>query len=153
MIEQKKKAYICSPLFAETRKGITANILQAKEFIKNISKRMKWNIVAVHSVLPTLLDDYIPAERKMAMDFCIRYLSTCDLLVICGNRISSGMECEIAEALRLKMPIYLCEEKVTIPNGIPICVGKYEMVQLPVKDSKGNTLNVDKFLLYLKGMI
>lgn len=62
---------------------------------------------AVHGVLPELLDDHDPAERKLALDFGIMYLATCDLLVVCGERITSGMAIEIEAASALGIPIYI----------------------------------------------
>jgi hypothetical protein len=103
---KKKKAYICSPLLADTPAGIRENMKKANQYAKEISELLRCKATAVHGILPELLDDNDPAERTLALDFGKKYLATCDMLVVCGNRISSGMAGEIKAALKLGIPIY-----------------------------------------------
>ncbi|MFZ5944290.1 MAG: DUF4406 domain-containing protein [Bacillota bacterium] len=58
-----------------------------------------------HLIYPQLLDDNIPAQRVNGTQMGLRVLASCDELWICGERISHGMSCEIAEAERLGIPI------------------------------------------------
>ena len=102
----KKKAYICSPLSAKTAEGIKENMRMANQYAQEISQLLSCRAAAVHGILPDLLDDNDPVERKLALDFGIKYLATCDMLVICGDRVSSGMTGEIKAAKVLGIPIY-----------------------------------------------
>ena len=103
---RKKKAYICSPLSAKTAEGIKENMRMANQYAKEISQLLNCRAAAVHGILPDLLDDNDPIERKLALDFGIKYLATCNMLAICGDRVSSGMTGEINAAKALGIPIY-----------------------------------------------
>lgn len=100
-----KKVYVCSPLKAPTKEGIEANRVSAGEYAKLVSSMFNCRAVAPHAVLPLLLDDNDPKEREIALDFGLKYLATCNALVICGDVISSGMEAEIARAKLLNLPV------------------------------------------------
>lgn len=56
-------------------------------------------------VLPAFLDDHTPEERELALHFGLKFLEGCDALVICGNRISRGMEGEIIHAINCGIDI------------------------------------------------
>ena len=62
--------------------------------------------VAPHAYLPYLLDDRVPAERALALEFGQKLLTLCSRLVVYGARISDGMRKEIATAQQLGIPIY-----------------------------------------------
>ena len=68
--------------------------------------------VATHAYLPLLLDDNDPAERELALEFGIKLLATCDALIVCGARITSGMAGEIKKAMELGIPILFLEDFV-----------------------------------------
>ncbi len=61
--------------------------------------------VTVHLLYPQFLDDNVNAQRELGIRMGLRVLSSCDELWICGERISYGMSCEIAEAERLGIPL------------------------------------------------
>ena len=50
--------------------------------------------------------DSIPEERETALRIGMELMDLCDALIICGRRISSGMEGEIKEALKKGMEVY-----------------------------------------------
>lgn len=102
-----KKVYICSPLFAPTRKGIEDNMAKAREYMEVVSARLNCRAVAPHAFLPAFLDDYDQVERKIGLEFGLQYLSTCDVLIVCGDRITGGMSAEIAKAVELGIPVYI----------------------------------------------
>ena len=41
--------------------------------------------IAPHSFLPEYLDDHIPQERQVALDFGLSILKICKALVVCGD--------------------------------------------------------------------
>ncbi|MHB8061763.1 MAG: DUF7768 domain-containing protein [Ruminiclostridium sp.] len=104
---KRKKALISSPLSAKTPEGIKENRIKAQQYAGLVSKILNCRAVSLYGFLPEFLDDNDPAERKLELDFGLMYLSTCDMLVICGDRISSDMEDEIKTALRLGILIFL----------------------------------------------
>lgn len=95
-----KLVYICSPFAGEIEKNI--------RFAKAACYyAMKQNCapVAVHLLYPQFLDDAVPSEREAGIRMGLRVLASCEELLLCGERISHGMGCEIAEAKRLGIPI------------------------------------------------
>lgn len=103
----RRRAYICSPLSDATEDGMLANIKAAKAYMYYANTQLKMVARAPHAYLPFLLCDDIPAERAIALQFGLKLLEQSDVLLVCGNRISKGMEGEIAKAAALKVPIYV----------------------------------------------
>lgn len=103
---QGKKVYICSPLSAETQEGRMHNMEMAKFYLVTIQRGYHCRSFASHAHLPMMLDDSIPEERETALRIGREMMKLCDALVICGQRISSGMKGEIQEAFRMKMEVF-----------------------------------------------
>ena len=111
-MKEFKKVYICSPLFAPTRKGIDENMAKAREYMEIVSAMLNCRAVAPHAFLPLFLDDHDPVERKLGLEFGLRYLATCDALIVCGNRITKGMSDEITKAIELGIPVFILRTNV-----------------------------------------
>lgn len=105
-----KNIYVCSPLSAKSKEGIKYNMLLAQShmaFLESHGLKGK----APHAYLPLLLDDDIPEERALALNFGLELLKLCNALCIFGDRISKGMWGEISYAKENGIPIYCqCEE-------------------------------------------
>ena len=110
----KKKAYICSPLGAENKKMILQNMKNAKAYMLYASENLDCTARAPHAYLPALLCDKIPAERALALEFGLKLLEQSEMLFVCGNRISNGMQSEIAKATKLKMDIWVFDEELYV---------------------------------------
>lgn len=95
-----KLVYICSP-FA----GDIENNLRFARAACRYAADQGCAPLAVHLLYPQILDDTVPVEREAGIQMGLRVLTSCDELWICGERISHGMSCEIAEAERLGIPI------------------------------------------------
>jgi hypothetical protein len=95
-----KLVYICSPYAGD----IEANVRFARNACLYAAEQ-GCAPIAVHLLYPQLLDDNIPAQREIGIQMGLRVLASCDELWIYGERISHGMNCEIAEAVRLGIPI------------------------------------------------
>lgn len=98
--------YVCSPLNAPTAEEIQINMKMAKNFAAIVSQISGCRTIAPHSFLPEYLNDNIPQEREIGMQFCFSVLGICKAIVVCGNRISNGMKQEIQRARELEIPIY-----------------------------------------------
>jgi hypothetical protein len=103
-----KKAYICSPLSAPTTEGIEANRRKAAEYMRAVSNAHNCRAVAPHAYISLFLNDMDPDERKLGMDFSLNFLATCDVVVVCGNAVSKGMQVELDKACELGMPVFHC---------------------------------------------
>ena len=126
----RKRAYICSPLSAETADEVRKNINAAKAYMYYAMKKMNLSARAPHAYLPMLLCDSIPAERALAANFGRRLIEVSDLILICGNHISGGMKNEIAYAAALNMQI------ITFCNDI------YPEIKKEVRTHGGISKNV-----------
>lgn len=105
-----KKLYVCSPLNAPSRRIKRRNMLKAREYMRQVSQILHCSAVAPHAYISLLLDDAIPAERELALEFGLRLLELCDGLVVCSKIISSGMRSEVAKARELGLPILFLED-------------------------------------------
>lgn len=108
----RKRAYICSPLSADTNLEIAENMQTARAYMFYAMKKMGMNASAPHAYLPMLLCDNLPSDRALALQFGLELLKGSDIVLVCGTRISSGMRGEIAHAVRLKMPMITFDEDV-----------------------------------------
>lgn len=100
------KAYICSPLRADTSEGVLRNMLIAKAYMLYMLEAMRIYAYAPHAFLPIFLNDERPDERNLALQFSKCALAFSSFICVCGNRITEGMKGEIIYAARLKKRIY-----------------------------------------------
>lgn len=108
----RKRVYICSPLRAETEDDMTQNMRAARAYMFYAIKKLHARARAPHAFLPLFLCDEIPGDRALALKFDLELMEQCDILFVCGNRISSGMRGEIARAAVLHMPIMVFDADV-----------------------------------------
>ena len=102
--------YICSPLSAPTKEGIRQNMKKAADYARLVSGIFRCSAIAPHSFLPEYLDDNIPEEREIGLAFGLSLLRLSKAVIVCGNRISSGMQGEIRMAGELNIPAYALVE-------------------------------------------
>lgn len=103
--DQRKRAYICSPLSAKTDEEFVENMHRARSYMHYAAEEMGLAARAPHAYLPMLLCDRIPNERALALQFGLRLLEESDILLVCGDRISLGMQGEILHAISIKARI------------------------------------------------
>ena len=101
-----KKAYICSPLSAPDTKGVSHNMDMARFYMERMQVLCHCRTFASHAYLPLMLDDSIPEEREIALRIGMELMGLCDILIICGRRVSSGMAGEVREAFAKGMAVY-----------------------------------------------
>lgn len=97
--------YVCSPLSAPSRAEMLANAAKACTYMAWAEKEFGDRAVAPHAYLPYLLDDRVPEERQLALDFGLKLLAMCSRIVVYGERISAGMKGEISQAISLGIPV------------------------------------------------
>ena len=102
--------YICSPLSAPTKEGIRQNMEKAADYARLVSGIFGCRAIAPHSFIPEYLDDNIPEEREIGLAFGLSVLKLSKAVIVCGNRISSGMRGEIRMAGELNIPVYALVE-------------------------------------------
>ncbi|WP_289499954.1 DUF7768 domain-containing protein [Faecalibaculum rodentium] len=102
--------YICSPLSAPTKEGMWQNMENAEHYARLVSEIFGCRAIAPHSFLPEYLDDHIPEEREAGLAFGLSVLKLSKAIIVCGSRISSGMQGEIKVAGELDIPAYVLLE-------------------------------------------
>ena len=95
------ETYICSPLRADTVKGVEMNISAVRAYMCYSIMKMGQNVTAPHAFLPMVLDDEVPEEREVALQFGLVILKKCKRMFVCGRQLSSGMLGEINRAFVL----------------------------------------------------
>ena len=83
-----------------------SNAAKAKNYMGLAEQEFGDRAVAPHAFLPYLLDDGVPEERALAVEFGKKLLALCTRLVVYGSRVSAGLQGEIAMAEQLGIPIY-----------------------------------------------
>lgn len=111
------KIYVCSPLSAETTEGIERNMLAARlmcQRLNNIFADTGIRAWAPHAYLPEFLNDNIPDERKLGIDFGCSLLKMSDAIVVFGSKLSNGMKAEIKISMQIGIPIYVTKKLMPV---------------------------------------
>ncbi len=120
--------YVCSPLSAPTRAERLANAAKATTYMIWAEKEFGGRAVAPHAYLPYLLDDSVPEQRALALDFGLKLLGMCSRLVAFGDRLSAGMKKEIEVAHEKGIPVFyrtgICAESRPAVKRTPVIVGR-----------------------------
>ena len=84
-----KRAYICSSVVCKKPGKIECLTWGLRRpYLDTIREVFHCRTYASHAYLPLMLDDTIPEERKLALSIGKQLLDFCDVLIICGGRIS-----------------------------------------------------------------
>ena len=102
LIDKKNRPviYVCSPFRGE----VEQNIKRAIGYCRFIYSRGAIPL-APHIIFTTFLDDEIAEERKAGIKMGLELLSKCNELWAFGDKLSEGMEREIAEAEKLGLRV------------------------------------------------
>jgi hypothetical protein len=96
-----KHVYICHPL-AGTPFDIRDNIRSARRYARRISHTVGCIPICTHTMWSGVVDEIDGVHtRRDIMDSCLRLLRGCDVIAVCGDRITEGMQEEIDLAYNL----------------------------------------------------
>lgn len=123
-MNENKLVYIASPYAGD----VEANVTFAKAACRYA---MEQGATPVAALYPAVLDDDIPAEREAGIRMGRRVLEACDEVWLCGSRISQGMNCELAAAGQLGIPVCRISRQ-EIEKGIPIPRTEMHQAAVPV---------------------
>lgn len=107
-----KRIYVASPLHPIEGETFTSNMRSARLYCDIIDTHTDWSTKAPHTYLPYILDDTVKDERELALRIGVQILQLCEALVVCGDRISSGMKGEIYKAAVLGMDVFVANENL-----------------------------------------
>jgi len=111
-----KMVYVASALRADNDCKIRVNMELAKGYVEEINVLCGVRAVAPHAFLPEMLDEFDPRQRALGLEFGIRLMEFCHLLVVVtvGGRISEGMAAEIGKASKIGIPVvYVQSEHIS----------------------------------------
>jgi sulfur transfer complex TusBCD TusB component (DsrH family) len=94
--------YVASPLNAPTQKAIKKNMARARMYEFVINKITGTRNRAIQGYVPALLDDNIPEERQMGLEMGLKLLEKSDAIILCGHKLTAGMEAELKKAINRK---------------------------------------------------
>lgn len=106
-MKRNEIVYVCSPLNAPTQEGINTNMKLADIYMKKVKHYFSCRAIAPHAFLPKFINDNIPQERELGLDFGLGVLKLSSAIAVCGDRLSPGMKGELKAAYELKKPIYV----------------------------------------------
>ena len=98
VIRQNRFAYICSPY----RDNPRVNVMRVRHYCKFTVSKGRIPI-APHLYFPQFMSETAEREKAMSMNF--ELLKLCGEVWVFGDKISEGMEAEIAHAVRLRKKI------------------------------------------------
>lgn len=101
--------YVCSP-FASDRE---ANAKRAERYCRFVWSRGGIPL-APHLLFPRFMDDTNEKEREAGLRMGRKLLTLCDEMWVFGDRISTGMAAEIAEAAGRFIPIYHMDDATAL---------------------------------------
>ena len=95
-----KLIYVASPYAGDVER----NVEYAKQACRTVMESGH-AFLAPHLMYPSVLNDAVPEERQAGMEMGLTLLHRCDELWAFGPCVSSGMQAEIEEAERLRIPV------------------------------------------------
>ncbi len=113
-----KLIYVASPYAGDVER----NVEYAKQACRTVMESGH-AFFAPHLLYPAVLDDAVPEERQAGIEMGLTLLHRCDELWAFGPVTSSGMQAEIEEAERLRIPVHrvdisgeLAPERLLVPE-------------------------------------
>lgn len=102
-----EKVFICSPMKGDAEKN-----LKLAKFAARVLIGSGYIPIAPHLYFPQFLDDSDQYERIKGIKMGVELMKECDRMWIIGTTITNGMEYEINEAKKAKVPAILYDEKL-----------------------------------------
>ena len=102
-----EKVFVCSPMKGDVEKN-----LKLAKFAARVLINSGYIPVVPHLYFPQFLDDNDQYERIKGIKVGVELMKECDRMWIIGTTITNGMEYEINEAKKAKVPAILYDEKL-----------------------------------------
>ena len=94
---QMNLVYICHP-FDGTPEEIRANIRSARRYARYVAGINGWFPVCTHTMWERVISAKSNKTRDEIMSSCLHILTKCNLIAVCGVRVTDGMNMEIFKA-------------------------------------------------------
>lgn len=103
MEKNKKYVYVAHPFRAGTTEGILKNIESACEYGRRLFKELGLIPIIPHTNSKGLFG--LNGDNATVTDYDFYLLYLCDILAVCGERVSEGVQLEIDEASKYGIPM------------------------------------------------
>ena len=100
-------AYVCAPLAGDIKNNIEKALAYSRQLVD-----FGAHPVSTHLMFDGVYDDTDPAQRKTAMEACLKMLEFCDIVVVFGDKITEGMALEIEAAGHLGIPVFYANARL-----------------------------------------
>ena len=97
----KEIAYICAPYAADPKHNIWWHVDLASRVYAQKATDQGYVALVPHTMFPRADE----VDRVEIMACCLSVVACCDVVMVFGDRISSGMAEEITEALAMRIPV------------------------------------------------
>lgn len=109
MKEYYKIGYVASPLNAPTAKEIKKNMARARRYENVLNLLTGSRNRAIQGYVPAILDDNILEEREMGLKMGLDLLDKSDAIILCGHKLTRGMDAELKKAIEDCKKIFVLE--------------------------------------------
>ena len=103
-VSMHRKAYVCAPYSADLEIAIDANIRRAIDYAEAIYK-LGYIPITPHVLFSFIKNEESEDDRKWAVKADLEILKMCDVLFICGDKVTRGMKKEIQFAKKIGLQI------------------------------------------------
>ena len=108
----KERVYVCVPLSVKNHEKMLETVCVANKYVRYVMKELQYFAIALHTYLPAFLNDKTFMQRDRLYDLRTQILKQCDILMICGERVSRDMKQEILFAIKERKQIMVFSSKV-----------------------------------------
>lgn len=95
-----ERVYLCAPLSFKTREKLFQKVCAASEYTKYIKDKMGYFAISVHTYLPAFINDKLLTQREQMRALRMQILEQCDIVMVCGERVSLEMKQDVLYALK-----------------------------------------------------
>lgn len=101
----KEQVYVCAPFSVKTREKTLKTLYEGGEYVEYVKKKMQYFAIAVHTYLPAFINDKILFNRDEMKKLRRQILEQCDIVMVCGAKISREMKQDILYAIERRKKI------------------------------------------------
>ena len=108
----RERVYLCSPLSFKTCEKLFQTVCVASEYTNYIKDQMGYFAISVHTYLPAFVNDKILTKQEQMRELRMQILEQCDIVMVCGERVSLEMKQDVLYALKQNKKIVVFTPEV-----------------------------------------
>lgn len=101
----KEQVYVCAPFSVKTREKKLKTLYEGIEYVEYVKKKMQYFAIAIHTYLPAFINDKILANRDEMKKLRTQIIKQCDIVMVCGEKLSREMKQDILYAIERRKKI------------------------------------------------